>query len=117
MGMAEPGRGRQDDARPDREAAGAGAVQDDAMAAEVLAVAHTLAAELQPQLGRTLAVRADSALDRDLGLDSLGRAELLLRLGRRFGVRLPETLLGQARTVGDLLAAVRAASPGPVGLA
>ncbi|HET9018165.1 MAG TPA: AMP-binding protein, partial [Acetobacteraceae bacterium] len=87
-------------------------MQDDAIATEAFAVVHALALELQPRLARTLVVGADSDLDRDLGLDSLGRAELLLRLGRRFGVALPESLLGEARTVGDLLAALRTARPG-----
>ena len=86
--------------------------QGDAMAMEAFAVVRALAVELQPRLRKTLVVREDSDLDRELGLDSLGRAELLLRLGRTFGVRLPETLLGEARTVGDLLAALRVARPG-----
>ena len=85
---------------------------DDATAREVFAIVRALAVELQPRLGKTLTVGAASDLDRDIGLDSLGRAELLLRLGRGFGVRLPESLLGEARTVGDLLAALRAARPG-----
>src|SRR5688572_9447825 len=51
----------------------------------------------------------DSALDRDLGYDSLGRVELLLRLERHFGVRLPEGTLVSAETPRDLLHAVVAA--------
>ncbi|MCB4823743.1 AMP-binding protein, partial [Roseicella aerolata] len=86
----------------------------DALTAELLAMLHALALELQPRLAGRLVVSLDSDLDRDLGLDSLGRAELLLRLGRRFGVRLPESLLGEAHTPGDLLAALRAARPADV---
>jgi 1-acyl-sn-glycerol-3-phosphate acyltransferase len=84
------------------------------MTAEVLAIVRALAVELQPRFAQSLVVAADSDLDRDLGLDSLGRAELLLRLNRRFGVRLPESLLGEAHTPADLVAALRAAAPGSV---
>jgi acyl carrier protein len=47
---------------------------------EVLAVIGELAHELQPHRRPPLTVRLDSKLDRDLGFDSLARAELLLRL-------------------------------------
>ena len=51
-------------------------------------------------------VDLDSNLERDLGLDSLERAELLLRLERVFGVRLPVRTLGSAETPRDLWRAV-----------
>lgn len=105
--MAQASRVPPEGATPDR------AAERDAMAAEVLATVRALVVELQPRLARSVVVSPDSDLDRELGLDSLGRAELLLRLNRRFGLRLPESLLGEARTPGDLLAALRAAGPGP----
>ena len=40
----------------------------------------------------------DCALDRDLGLDSLSRVELLARIERHYGVRLPTTVLDSAET-------------------
>ena len=43
--------------------------------------------ELQP--GTTRRASLDSTLDRELGLDSLSRVELLARLERRFALRLP----------------------------
>ncbi len=45
----------------------------------------------------------DSRLDRDLGLDSLARMELLTRLEKEFGTRLPERVLVTAETPRDLL--------------
>jgi acyl carrier protein len=48
-------------------------------------------------------VALDSSLDRDLGLDSLARVELILRLEREFDVSLPEQALASAETPRDLL--------------
>jgi len=81
------------------------------IAAEVLAISAALAAELHPHLRRPGAVTLDSNLDNDLGLDSLGRAELVLRLDRAFKVRLPETLIGEVATPRDLVRAVADAAP------
>lgn len=74
-----------------------------------------LALELQPRRADTLRVNLDTALDRELGFDSLSRVELLLRLERSFGVTLPERLLAEAETPRDLLRAVQAGrAAGPV---
>jgi 1-acyl-sn-glycerol-3-phosphate acyltransferase len=78
--------------------------------AAVLEIVQGLARELQPQR-RAHGVSLDSSLERDLGFDSLGRVELLARLERSFGVRLPEGLLGSAETPRDLLQALAAAHP------
>src|SRR3954453_16551112 len=78
--------------------------------AAVRAIVQGLSRELQPQR-RGHAVSLDSSLERDLGFDSLGRVELLARLERSFGVRLPEGLLGAAETPRDLLRALAAAHP------
>lgn len=51
-------------------------------------------------------VLLDSRLDRDLGFDSLARAELLLRIETEFAVRLPAELLSTAETPQDFLAAL-----------
>ena len=49
----------------------------------------------------------DSSLERDLGLDSLARVELLLRIERALKVSLPERALADAETPRDLLRMVR----------
>ncbi|ACA17297.1 AMP-dependent synthetase and ligase [Methylobacterium sp. 4-46] len=82
-------------------------------AADVLEVIRSLLLELHPERRRSPAVDLDSDLERDLGLDSLGRAELLLRLSRRFRILLPERLIGEASTPDDLLAALRSAGAAP----
>lgn len=56
----------------------------------------------------------DSHLERDLGLDSLGRAELLARLESAFGVRLAERWL-EVDTLGELLPALQQAETVPSG--
>jgi hypothetical protein len=52
-----------------------------------------------------------SRLDRDLGIDSLGRTELILRIEHAFRLRLPPETLSEAETVGDLLTALGPARP------
>jgi len=57
--------------------------------------------------GRTLTIALDSSIERDLGLDSLARVELVLRLERTFNVSLPEHALYAAETPRDLLRLVQ----------
>jgi acyl carrier protein len=53
----------------------------------------------------------NSNLDRDLGLGSLERVELLNRLETTFGVRLPDNLAAEANTAEELIEAIQK-SPG-----
>jgi len=53
--------------------------------------------------GRRVSVALDSDFGRDLGLDSLARAEMLLRVGEVFGTALPDEALSDARSPRDLL--------------
>src|SRR5688572_9623837 len=82
-----------------REPASSDAV---ASAERLIAIVRGLVAELRPG-GAAPAVRLDSALERELGLDSLARAELLLRIEAEMGVALPERVLAEAETARDLL--------------
>src|SRR5436853_7602419 len=77
----------------------------------VLEIAETLARELQPQRHAGRSLTLDSSLERDLGLDSLGRVELLGRLEKAFGVHLAEQVLASSETPRDLLQAVLAGHP------
>ena len=73
----------------------------------LLATMREVVTELHPHLGQSARMTLDSSLDRDLGLDSLSRMELLARLERAFGVRIPEALMANAETARELLPALR----------
>src|SRR4029077_2806234 len=76
----------------------------------LLEMIRQLAAELHPP--RTSPPSSlDHRLDRDYGFDSLGRVELFLRIERRFGVSLPESVMTGAETPRDLLRAIHSAGP------
>jgi len=67
--------------------------------------------ELVAELGHESALRSASPashLERDLGLGSLERVELLLRLEKMFGTRLDEEVLAGAEMVQDLISAMSA---------
>lgn len=78
----------------------------------VLRIIRDLAVQLHPEWSKTLIVRDESDLDRNLGFDSLSRAELLLRINREFNVRLADQLIVEAATARDIIDAVVAAVPG-----
>jgi acyl carrier protein len=74
--------------------------------AALLALVRATLRELHADAPGLPAVTLQSVLDRDLGLDSLTRMELLLRTEREFGVALPEDALQRTETIADLLDAV-----------
>ena len=76
----------------------------------LLEIVRQVATELHPRSRANQSVHLDSSLDRELGFDSLGRAELVARLERAFGIGLPDTLIASAETSRDLLRAVESAS-------
>ncbi|MFZ0712329.1 MAG: acyl carrier protein, partial [Terrimicrobiaceae bacterium] len=61
----------------------------DSREAALLKLALELSREIHPAR-RTRGLMPDSSLERDAGLDSLARVELLLRVERRLGARLPD---------------------------
>ena len=80
-------------------------------AALVIATVETTLRDLHAGDPDLPPVTIDSVLDQDLGFDSLGRMELLLRTERAFGIDLPADTLQSAETVGDLLRAVQRSAP------
>ena len=81
--------------------------------AKLLSLVRETYLELNRQATHPIEVVLDSALDRDLGMDSLARVELLLRVERAFDVHLPEALLAQAQTPRDVLKALLTARQMP----
>ena len=73
------------------------AADADRLIAVVAQMAHDM------RHGREVQVALDSSLERDLGLDSLARVELVLRVERAFDLSLPEHALYAAETPRDLL--------------
>jgi len=78
---------------------------------QLIAVVSEFVRELHPQRARFIDVTASSRIERDLGIDSLGRTELVLRIERAFRVRLPAQTIGESETVQDLIHALERARP------
>jgi acyl carrier protein len=86
------------------------AVSDEA----VLRIVRDVLSELHPGRKDMGPVTLDSALEEDLGLDSMARVELSMRLERAFGVRPPEHMLSAAEAPRDLVRALLAARGPPL---
>ncbi|HXM83575.1 MAG TPA: AMP-binding protein [Burkholderiales bacterium] len=67
----------------------------------LLAVIAEVAREARPHVETYVAL--DSSLERELGLDSLARVEVVLRLEHEFAASLPEQALASSETPRDLL--------------
>src|SRR5512141_3182816 len=81
--------------------------------AAVLALTRQFLAELHPGAAWIRPVTLDSALEHDLGLDSLSRVELAARIERAFAATLPEQTLGGVVTLRDLVEALQGAPQTP----
>jgi 1-acyl-sn-glycerol-3-phosphate acyltransferase len=73
---------------------------------DAIEVVRGFVREIRGSRARTIDVSLQSRLDRDLGIDSLGRTELILRIERALRIRLPPSAISEVETVGDLLAAI-----------
>jgi 1-acyl-sn-glycerol-3-phosphate acyltransferase len=79
-----------------------------AVSAQALAVVREVLGELGAGRGlEELTARGPAAhLERELGLGSLERVELMLRLGDACGVRLPDRIVAEAETIQNLIDAL-----------
>lgn len=93
----------------EHSAAGGGSTPAAAGAEQLLALISEMLRELRGDDAPP--VELDDELDRTLGIDSLARMELMLRLERAFDVRVPEAAVQEAQTPRDLLRALAAATP------
>ena len=91
---------------PRREPSASAQIDDPERRPEIIGVVRQLVAELRGRRAGTVDVSPRSRLDRDLGIDSLGRTELILRIERALRVRLPSSAVAEVETIGDLLAAI-----------
>ncbi len=79
---------------------------DDAVEIRLLDLIRSLAVELHPRRADTLEIGLDASLQRDAGLDSLGRVEMITRIEKEFDVALSEQVFAEAETPRDLLEAI-----------
>lgn len=84
----------------------------DQISNELLRIATRLMNELRPGRSGYVTVHLDSNLDKDLGLGSLGRVELMSRIEDSFETSLSEQLLANAETLRDLLHALSSETQG-----
>lgn len=75
----------------------------DAQAQALMGLVRQLVEESRPHAAQAQTLTLDSGFERELGIDSLGRVELLERIERTFGYRLPEHVIISAETPRDLL--------------
>ncbi len=78
----------------------------------LVAVVRAFVHELHPQRAKTFDYSLASRLEEDLGIDSLARTELILRIERAFHLRLSVARAGGAETIGDLVRVLEEAHAG-----
>ena len=84
---------------------------DSELTEAVLAVLTDLYTQLHPEQPLEYPLTLDASLDHTLGIDSLGRAELIQRLERAFKVQISDELMVNAQTGHDLANALKDAKP------
>ena len=76
------------------------------VAGQLLDLVGAVIRELHPNDRTFAAPNLDSVFDRDLGLDSLGRVELMARVERNFDITLSDSVMSEALTPRDILRAL-----------
>lgn len=72
------------------------------MESQLLAITRDFLHELEAERA-VQAISLDASLERDLGIDSLGKVELFHRIEKQFSVRLPESAMVEAESLRDLM--------------
>ena len=94
----------QQDVLPSSGHAGAPPAPDpESLLPRLLATVRSVSDELRPQARLATSLGLDHSLERDYGLDSLARVELIARVDRDLGLSLSEAALTEAETPRDLL--------------
>ncbi len=83
---------------------------------KLLELLRSLVAEVRPELDREK-ITLESSFDKELGLDSLSRVELISRIERVFSLSLPESTFAEAESGRDLLRVLTTLRPGLADLA
>ncbi len=78
---------------------------------KLIQVVAQFVAELHRSRKTARPVNLESSLEKDLGIDSLGRVELMTRVEQAFRVSLPTQTLAEVETLRELLQAVLSAGP------
>ena len=86
-------------------------IASNTIAERLLGLVQGLVRELYPGRGTPAVLTLDSSLDKDLGIDSLGRVELLVRLENTFNLGLPDQDFAVADTPRELLQLILSATP------
>ncbi len=73
---------------------------------ELLQVINVLITEVQPHRSAK-AITLDTSFEKDLGLDSLTRVELISRVEKKFKLALPEQIIAETESARDLLRAIQ----------
>lgn len=69
---------------------------------ELLVIANDIVREDRPGVTLTLETR----FDEDLNLDSLEVVEFALQMEEKIGVKIPDSIMDDAKTVGDIINAL-----------
>ena len=76
---------------------------------ELIQVINGLVSEFHQNHPSVKAISLDSHFEKDLGLDSLARVELIARIEKKFRLALPEQTFSEAESARDLLRAIQGA--------
>ncbi len=80
---------------------------------ELLQLVQSLVNEVRPNFPASQRITLDSTFEKDLGLDSLARVQLIARVESKYHLALPESSFAEAETTRDLIRAISKAESSP----